>query len=137
MGAVEKGLVLLSRDEILRTDDFKTSEVYVEAWKGYVRLRELSGKERSEYERYSQEIFEKNQGDYSEAITKLIIQCAVDENNQPLFFEQDMERLQEKSSGVLMQLFQEACRLNKLGAEAVEELEKNYETTPDEPSVLS
>lgn len=126
----------LTREQILTRDDLRTVEVYVHQWGGKICLKELNGFDRSEYENYAKRVFEQSQN-YSEAIAELILKCAVDAEGKPLFDQADLEALQKKSSGALLDLYYEACKLNKLGEADVEEQEKNSEPTQDEPSVLS
>jgi len=126
---------VLTREQILGNGELnlKTVDVEIPEWGGVVRLREMRGRERMEYEEF---VSQEGVGS-ADVITKLIVLTAVDEKGTRIFTDEDAERLKNLGTSVLLKIFNAARELNMLTEEAVEKLEKNSEPEPSEDSVLA
>lgn len=111
---------MLSKEDILKAEDRKIEIVDVPEWGGQVGIRVMSGAERDRWELD----FITKPGN-REVRASLLAFTLCDENGKPLFTEADVKALGEKSGAVLTRLFVVAKRLSAVGAEDVEELEKN------------
>ena len=120
--------MILSKDAILKAPDVKIEKINVPEWGGEVCLRVFSGKAR---ETYLHNLQKRSKGNKSDDIdirgmTALLLSMTiVDEGGKLLFDEADIDALSDKSAIVLDRLFQEALKLNRLDAGAVETVEKN------------
>lgn len=114
----------LSIEDIVAATDTKVVEVEVKEWGGVVRVKELNGKERDEFEA---ELAKRSKGNSDfRGVKKLLLKMAlVDEQNNPLFDEKSVAALDVKSGNVIGSLFETACQLNGIGEKGEEEAEKN------------
>ena len=111
---------MLSRDQILASDDLPKELVPVPEWGGSVYVRTMTGTERDGVEAAS------IGNDWRRGFrARLAVATVCDEQGNALFTAADIEALGRKSSAALDRIFEVACRLNKLGAADVNELEKN------------
>ena len=117
---------VLTKDDILQTQDCQTLEVKVPEWGGSVRVKALSVKER---ETYQELVTSKKKSDGSfdtKGLTVRFLQlCLVDEQGRPLFAEADLGKLEEKSAAVMDRLLDAARKHNRIGEDLVTESEKN------------
>ena len=115
-------MAVLSRNQILssKLSDYET--VTVEEWGGDVRIRPMNGKQRSDWEYW---VTQRIDNDYRGLRERLIISSVVDENCNPVFTEEDEEKLSELSATALESLASEIQRINGLGANEIEEAAKN------------
>ena len=116
----------LSRDAILKASALKTEAVPVPEWGGTVRVRELSGRERDEWEasltvRRGGQMVQ----DVANMRAKLVARSVVGEDGEPLFTQQDVAALGELSAAALERVFDAASRLSALGEKAAEEAAGN------------
>lgn len=128
----------LTREQILGLDDRKVEVLNVPGW-GKVRIREISAKQRGEFEAYvSGDYREVTKGkskqriQLSDARAMLAQMSLVDENNKPLFQRKDIAELGRKSAIALDYVFDQACRLSGIGQDIVDDLEKNSESDHSE-----
>jgi hypothetical protein len=110
---------LLSRDQILKAEDFRTVDVEVPEWGGTVRLRVMNGTQRERFE----EAFQKTP--YGNTRARLVAYSACDEAGEPVFSELDIEALGAKSSAALDRLFDVALKLNRISKSDIDTLEGN------------
>jgi hypothetical protein len=117
---------ILSRQEILESDDLTTEEVDVPEWGGTVIVRALAGVERDAYE---SEIFTapKVQGmapefNLQNLRAKLASRTMVDEDGKRLFSDKDVVALGLKSAAALDRVFSVAQRLSRLTNQDIKEL---------------
>lgn len=103
----EIGLRSLSADDIFNVDDREPVPVYVEEWKGNVLLRPLTAAAALEFADYVKK-------DEKTAGIKLLIESAVDENGNPLFTMEAIEKLKKKSLRPLTKLTEKALVMNGL-----------------------
>ncbi|MCL1126708.1 hypothetical protein [Shewanella surugensis] len=115
-------MTLLSRESILKKADLSYENVDVPEWGGTVRVQELSGKQREEYELSMLVDGEYQSTDFK---IKLLSRSLVDEGGDLLFNSDDIEKLSGKSSIVVNRLFDVANKLSHISVETLEEAEKN------------
>lgn len=130
---------LLTADEILAMDDIATEEVVVPEW-GHrtVLVCGLTAAAKNAYEASLVELKGTSRKvKLDNATAKLLVRCLVNRNRQPLFTEQQIERLGTKSAAALDRLATVAQRLSAMRQEDVEALIKNSEAAQsgDSPSV--
>lgn len=121
----------LSRDQILAADDIETRDVPVPEWGGTVRVRGLTGKQRSDFlaatvQRRGNQVAQ----DLTNMQAKLAAMAIVNEAGEPLFTRQDVAALGEKSGQALERVFTTAAELSGLADEAIEAMSGNSEAAP-------
>jgi hypothetical protein len=116
-------MALLNRNQILEAQDIKTEIVEVPEWGGEVTVKLLTGTERDQFE--SSVIDDKGKFKKDNIRAKLVLKCVVDEQGNPLFQPADLEALGAKSAAALDRVFSVAQKLNRMGAQDLEELAKN------------
>ena len=116
----------LSRNEIFKTVDLKTKEIFIPEWGGKVCVRSLTGAER---DRFEAETMEKRgdgyQANFENLRARLIALSVVDEDGKHLFMAGDVKKLGEKNSAALNRIFEVSRRLSGLTGQDVEDLAKN------------
>lgn len=118
-------LKILSRVEILESEDLRTEVVPVPEWGGAVIVRALAGTERDSYE---SSIFTTKKGETTPELNlqniraKLASKTIVDEEGKRLFSDADIVALGLKSAAALDRVFAVAQRLSRLTNEDVKEL---------------
>ncbi|MFS1524753.1 hypothetical protein ACL7TT_11655 [Microbulbifer sp. 2304DJ12-6] len=125
---------LLSKTEILGADDLLYEEVAVPEWGGTVRVRNLTGGERDQFEAYCVSAGQNGVGGLNKVRATAVSLTVVDKNGERLFTEGDVEALNKKSGAALDRVFTVAQRLNKLSEADIEELKKNFQKAPGEDS---
>lgn len=120
-------MTILTKDQILSQMDLKHVDVAAPEWGGTVRLREMTAAERDDWEDF---ILSGRSADgkikgLKNIRATLVSLCAVDEDGQRLFANEDMTALSGKSAAILERLFVAAQKLNSLTPADLEELEKN------------
>lgn len=122
----------LTRDQILAVDDTTPTltEVDVPEWGGSVLVRVMSGRDRDRFE----DRLSKEPGNNLRAL--LCSLCLCDGRGKRLFAEADVAALGDKSAPALHRVFDAAIKLNAIGKQDVEGLEKNSgaATSGDTPS---
>ncbi|MDS1269691.1 hypothetical protein RIF23_05225 [Lipingzhangella sp. LS1_29] len=129
---------LLDKSAILAAGDLPTEEIHVPEWGGTVRLRGLSGAERSRLE--ATMIASKGQSVNvrTEALRtlreRLLALCLVDANDNRLFTDDEISELGRKSGAVLQRLFERAQQLSGMGQDDAEEMTGESAGGPSEGS---
>lgn len=125
----------LTREAILDAEDRRYEDVECPEWGGTVRIRSISGRQRDEYE---QSLIQQNgrdrQMNLRNARAKLIVLCAIGEDDRPLFSADDLRRLSAKSAKPLDRLFTACQKLAGLSDDDVKSLTENFGATPDDGS---
>jgi hypothetical protein len=132
----------LSRKAILDADDIETEDVYIEEWKGHVRVKALTIGEREKLETESMvpdpsAPRNKPREKFSTLNfrARLVVLAAIDSNTgAPLFDDTDVPRLSKKAAGPVNKLAERAMKLSKISDEDVEEIAKNYDSGPKDGS---
>ena len=115
----------LTREDIINCDDLQMEEVKVKEWGGTVFIKELSVKERIEFEASFKE---KKDGDIMGKMLLLLSTTICDKDRNPLFEPSDIESLHEKNVKVILKLFRIANKLSALTVESEENIKKNLES---------
>ena len=108
---------LLSRDDILLCTDEKFKDVEVPEWGGTVRVRSLTGLQRSQLLSAMSE-----NAATEDWIERLVAACICNEKGGPLFSQDDVKLLKEKNSAALNRVFDAADNLNGISGKQVEEM---------------
>lgn len=109
----------LKKDQILKANDLKTTEVEVPEWGGSVRVRTMTGAARQEF----QEQINTPKGKLPKnMIEALVVATAVDDSGEPLFSKEDIQALSAKSSIALQKVFEAAADLNGLTDKAIDKI---------------
>jgi hypothetical protein len=123
----------LNKDQILKADDLPTEIVPVPEWEGEVLVRGLNGTERDEFEA-STITMRGPQGrqqavpDTANIRAKLVARCVIEDDGTPMFTQQDVHALGQKSSAALDRIFEAAARLSGISKDDLEELGKDSAT---------
>ena len=121
----------LSKQQILDANDRKLEPVEVPEWGGTVYVRTLTGTEKDAYlARHVKAVDGQQTFDRNGATEQLVAMALCDESGNRLFTDLEARKLGEKNANVLERLVEVATKLNKLGADGLEEAEKNSEATP-------
>jgi hypothetical protein len=133
-----KPTVLLGREAILKADDLPSEDIAVPEWGGVVRVRGLTGTGRDEYwasmtvQRGNTQVI-----DSANATAKLVARCVIGEDGEPLFTQNDVHALGERSGAALNKVFEVATRLSGISDTDMDELGKASESTPNGGSTSS
>lgn len=123
----------LTRDEILKADDFKTEKVEVPEWGGQVFILTISGAERDDFEA---SLIKGKKTNLSNVRAKFCALTICDDKNKRLFSDKDVFALGRKSAKALDRVFTAAQKLNGITSEEIEELVKNSGIDQSEDSTL-
>lgn len=126
--------MLLTRDQILAADDARFEIVEVPEWKGKVRVRMMTGRDRDAYE---SNLILNRTGDKETNLgnirATLLAFTIVDDEGTRVFSKEDIEALGEKSIKPIIRVFDVATKLNALRDEDVDALAGNSKTgLPDD-----
>lgn len=117
---------MLTRDAILSAEDLRTETVEVPEWGGTVMVRELSAKERDEYETSIVSVKgTKLDIDPVNMRAKLVSMGCVDEDGNRLFTLDDAEDLGKKSSTALDRIYDKIQEISGMGEGALEDAGKD------------
>ncbi|WP_028472964.1 hypothetical protein [Nocardioides alkalitolerans] len=126
-------MTLLTRDQILTSNDLPFEDVECPEWGGTVRVSTIAATLRDEYEVALARLrHEKSKSPNIRA--RLVALCITDENGARLFSDDDVIKLGLKSSKALDRVFDVASRLNGLTPEQAKELEGNFDDAQSERS---
>jgi hypothetical protein len=121
----------LTRDQILAAMDATIEAVDVPEWGGVVHVRNMTGRQRDQFERSRYKMI----GDKVEIIHEntraaLLAVSLCDANGTLLFTKEDIEALGEKNGAALDRLFDVAQRLSGLRSQELEDKIKNLKRVP-------
>ena len=121
----------LTAESILSADDFRYADVDCPEWGGMVRVRSLSGGQRSVI---TQRVQDKELEDLEETLT--VMGC-VNEDGERIFTNKDIEKLKKKSNTPIARIAKKIMELSGIGnaGEAVENAKKNSAATTSDDSL--
>jgi hypothetical protein len=126
---------LLGREEILNAEDKQYMEVRIPEWRGTVRLRGLSGRERDAYE---ETLFRQKGNDrrmnLRNARAKLAQRTIVGADGRQVFEEEDVLALGNKSAKALDRVFRLSMDLSGISDEDLERYVGNSDGDPGDGS---
>lgn len=123
---------ILTRDQIFSVPDRTYEEVYVSEWSGSVRMQSLTAKELEAYQKSNRGKVDKSgnaQILWEGSAARLVVKCAVDQDGNRLFGDDDALELGRKSAAAINRLFKTACEMNGITEKEQEEIIKNSEPT--------
>lgn len=117
----------LTAESILAADDFQYADVDCPEWGGVVRVRSLSGGQRSVI---TQRIQSKDTENLEEL---LVIMGCVDENGNRIFTNAHMDALKKKSNSPIQRISKKIMELSGIGTadEKLKEAKKNSDPNDD------
>ena len=131
--AVLENAKVLTKDDILNSDDTRYEYVYVKLWKGKIRMQTIKGRVRDKFENKCCDQTKGKRLDLTGLKALLVCLCAVDEQGELLFTRAEANRLNEKNAEGIDTLYSKAQEMNGIGAKAEALVEGNSdETTEDE-----
>lgn len=113
---------MLTRDQILKSDDLKKEVVKVPEWGGEVLIGTMTGQARDEWE---QSLVENKKVSLQNIRARLVAMTALDEQGNRLFTSDDIEALGKKSASALERCVKVAQKLNRLTEAELDDLTKN------------
>jgi len=113
----------LNRDQILKSDDLKLTEVQIPEWGGSVFVKPLTSKQKDQYE--ASLIDKKGNPVYKNIRARLAVMCVVSDKGEQLFTDVDIEALGNKSGAALSRIFNVVLEKNNITEEDLGDLEKN------------
>lgn len=116
-------MAFLTKDQILGAEDRKFETVNVPEWRGDVRIRSLSGKERSLLELAARNTDQK--GRRVDLLERVAAVSICDEAGSRVFAEGEIAVLGERSAAALDRIAKAAFKLNALSEDEIKELEGN------------
>lgn len=117
---------MLTRDQILESQDIQEEIVEVPEWGGSVKVRGMTGIERDQFESSIMKGKGKNiQLNWTNIRAKLVVNTVINGDGSRLFTDGDIAALGKKSASALDRVFDVAQRLSGITKEDVEELAKN------------
>lgn len=122
----------LTAESILNADDFRYEDVDCPEWSGTVRVRSLSGGQRSVI---TQRVQDKELEDLEET---LAVMGCVNEDGERIFTNKDIEKLKKKSNTPIARIAKKIMELSGIGnqAEKVENAKKNSGETMSDDSLF-
>ena len=125
----------LTAAEILGMQDIVEELVEVPEWKGTVRVRGLTGRERDTYEASLIEQRGRNTtANLVNARAKLVVLSVRSADGSRMFNEAQIAELSAKSAAALNRVWKKARELSGMTEEDVEELTLGFDDAPSEPS---
>ena len=135
---------LLGRDSLMQPDSLKKEKVVIDEAGNYVFVRQMSGRERDNFEQSLFEFVVDQDGNQvqrqkaEDFRAKLAVQVICDEEGNNLLNADDIRYISTKwSADKLEKIAQVAQRLNRIGQKDREELEKNSKDGPSANSTLN
>lgn len=122
---------LLSKDAILKRTDLRVEDVDVPEWGGTVRVREMTGSERDQFEMASIVRRGKNREvNLRNLRARLVVMSCVDEKGERLFSNADIEALGKLGAAGIQRVYDKAMELSGLSDADVDELTENFTSDP-------
>ena len=131
-------MALLGKEDILKADDRPVETVPVPEWGGEVLVQGCNGRGRDEYFASMTVMTKGGQQamNAENATAKLVARCIIDpDTREPMFTQQDVHLLGEKSGQALNRVFEAAQRLSGLTEEDMADLGKDSASTPSGSSI--
>ena len=128
-------MTILTREQILSSNDLVKELVPMPEWGGDVWVRGMTGNERDAFEMdVVEQRGKKTSVNMSNMRAKLCARSICDESGKLLFSETDIKKLGEKSASALSRIFVIAQRLSGITESDVKEMAEELEANPFEGS---
>ena len=117
---------LLDRNAILNGEDRPTQDVPVPEWGGTVRVREMTGDQRTKYEQLTLKRSESDGEASADNIRAIVVAaCVVGEDGAPMFTQEDVAALGGRNWRALDRVFKVCIALSGANEKSTEEAAKN------------
>ena len=113
---------MLTRLDILGSDDLAFATVQVPEWNGEVRVRMLTAGQRDKFESEVAGLGGKSKN-MTNLRARLVVLTACDQDGEQLFKHSDIEALSKKSAAAVDKVFSVSAKLNGFTSSDIEELE--------------
>ena len=114
---------MLTKEEILKSNDSKTMELDIPEWGGKVKLATMSGFARDRFEAAS--IGRNGSVNMTNIRARLVAATIITDSGKLMFTDKDVEALGKKSAKALTRIYDAAEKLNAISTSDIEELAKN------------
>ena len=117
-------MTLLTKDQILSSEDISHKDIEVKEWGGTLRIAAMSAAERDSFE--AGMLNSKGKSDPNRLLNfraRFIASCIVDKDGKRLFAAGDVVALGKKSAAPVNRVFDECRKLNGMTEQDVEEIE--------------
>lgn len=114
------------KDKILAANDTENKLIHIKEWEVDVEIKKFTGFQRDKFDTNIQKRSKGKTMDVMGMRVELLVQALLDpETKECIFNFADMKALNEKSSDVINNLFDQVTKFNGIGEDSVEEAEKN------------
>lgn len=131
-------MALLSKEEILAADDIQVEDVEVPEWGGTVRVRGLTGAQRSLIQGTVMAVRGQSVTVKADALAamqeRLVAMSLVDGDGKRLFTDKEVGKLAAKNAGVIARLFTKAQELSGLAEDSVDAAAGNSDAAQSDGS---
>lgn len=126
--------MLLTKEAIVQADDRVIERADIPEWGegGYAFICTLDARTRENWEDTHLASTEDGSVKFGNIRASLVALCLCDDKGTPLFSQTDVALLNKKNSVVIDRLFEHAKKVNRIGQQDVDDLVKNFETTPED-----
>lgn len=114
---------LLTKNQILASEDLPTEIVPVPEWGGEVKIRVIAANAKDEWEQAVMAMKESKRWGGFRAL--LISYSIIDEDGKPMFSKSEVEELGKKSAVAIDRVYDAVRKLNLFDKAELEKLEKN------------
>lgn len=111
-------MAFLNLNDIEKIDDVKTK--VIDVWDGQIKIKQMGFADQIQYEKDRNKIT-----DDSDVILALLKYCIVNEDNTPVFNDDNIKVLKTKNASCLFKIFKECLELNSLDQDSVDKNAKN------------
>lgn len=111
---------VINKQQFLDSCGTEHKDVHIAKLGGSIRIKTMSLEEQINFEKATS-----NLKNHSEIVYELLLICCLDENNNPLFVKEDLDLIKKKSANVLLEVFNEIIKINRLDQSEIDELAKN------------
>ena len=115
----------LTRDQILKADDLRREKVPIPEWGGDLYVREITGAESLVFDSWMADNKNNKKALGIGWHPIMVMLCACDDKGERLFNDDDFEALKRKNKVVISRIAEKAIKVNKMGAEDIEDEAKN------------
>jgi hypothetical protein len=121
---------------ILEQPTLVIEELYVPEWKGKIRLKHLSAKERDDFETSMVKVGKngKQQQNTENFRARLVQLAAVKPDGSPLFTRHDIKSLGALPAAGLQRVFNKINEMSAFSEDDLKELAEDFDETPDDGS---
>ena len=117
--------MIINRDQALKADDLRRDKVEIPEWGGDLYVREITGAESLVFDSWMAENKDNKKVLGVGWHPIMVMLCACDDKGKRIFQDDDLELLKGKNKVVISRIAEKAIKINKMGADEIEEETKN------------